>query len=92
MIFFKFIVLFVIFFSIQSYKEKGTRFTVNNPLGIERSFETVEIPKDFLKVNDLTNIGIKDLATGKLQVTQNVDTDGNGVMDVLLFQPVIGAK
>lgn len=90
--FFKISIFFIILFSLVSFKDKGTRFTVTNPLGVERSFETVQLTKEFLKVNDLTLIGIKELATGKLQLTQNMDTNGDGVMDVVLLQPLMAAN
>jgi hypothetical protein len=65
---------------------------VKNNLDIERTFETIELSKDFLKVEDLLTIGIRDLETHALQVTQNVDNDGDGIMDELLFQPKLAAK
>ncbi|WP_405300706.1 hypothetical protein [Kordia sp.] len=34
-------------------------------------------------------MGIKDVNTDQLLVTQVVDTNGDGVFDVLLFQPKI---
>jgi hypothetical protein len=40
----------------------------------------------------LNHIGIKDLISNKLLVTQLVDNDGDGMMDLLLFQPKIAAK
>ena len=77
---------------LQSCKEKAITFSVINNLDIDRSFETVELTKDFLKAEDLTKIGIKDLGTNDLQVTQLVDNDGDGEMDELLFQPVVSAN
>lgn len=53
-------------------------------------FETVELTKDFLKIDDLTNIGIKESDTKKLQITQTIDNDG--IIDIILFQPQIGAN
>jgi len=76
---------------MQSCKEQETKttFSVKNSLSIERSFETVELSKELLKVESIENIGIRDLNTGQLEVVQYVDNDGDGSFDVLLFQPVI---
>ncbi|MFH6767519.1 DUF4861 family protein [Gaetbulibacter aquiaggeris] len=70
-----------------SQKDNLKTITIKNTLDIERTFETVELSKGFLKVEDLSNIGIKDVESGLLQVTQAVDNDADGVEDVLLFQP-----
>ncbi|GIZ09300.1 DUF4861 family protein [Flavobacterium sp. UMI-01] len=72
--------------------EKAIVVKVKNNLNKERSFETVTLTKEFLKVNDLTSLGIRDKKTGKLLVTQLVDTNSDGIMDELLFQPVVAAK
>jgi hypothetical protein len=73
-------------------KDKVITVKVKNVLNKERSFETVTLTKSFLNTIDLKNLGIRDKKTGKLLVTQLVDSDGDGVMDELLFQPVVAAK
>jgi hypothetical protein len=80
-----------ILFSFGS-KDKVITVKVKNVLNKERSFETVTLTKSFLNTIDLKNLGIRDKKTGKLLVTQLVDSDGDGVMDELLFQPVVAAK
>ena len=75
-----------------SEEKKATIITVKNSLDFERTFETVEIQKASLKVDDFSSVGIKDVKTGKLQVTQLVDVDGDGTMDEILFQPKIEAN
>ena len=75
-----------------SEEKKATIITVKNSLDFERTFETVEIQKASLKVDDFSSVGIKDVKTGKLQVTQLVDVDGDGTMDEILFQPKIAAN
>ena len=75
-----------------SQKEKRSLIIVKNTLDIERSFEIVELTKDFLKVEDLSALGIQDEDTGKLQVTQLVDTNDDGVMDQILFIPKVPAN
>lgn len=74
-------------------QEKRTKIIViQNTLDKERLFETVELTPDFLKIDSLSNIGIKDLISNKLLITQLVDNDGDGIMDLLLFQPKIAAR
>ena len=81
----------LVMYSCQQKKEAKT-IVVKNTLDKARLFETVELTPDFLSVGSLTNIGIKDVLSGKLLVTQLVDNDGDEIMDLLLFQPEIGAK
>ncbi len=70
-----------------SQKDKSTTILVKNTLALERSFETIELSKGVLKVEDLSVIGIRDTENNELQITQTVDTNGDGEMDQLLFQP-----
>ncbi|MFY0713664.1 DUF4861 domain-containing protein [Seonamhaeicola sp. NFXS20] len=79
-------------FSSCNQKENLKSIVIKNTLDFERTSETVELTKSFLKVEDLNTIGIKDAESGKLQVTQTVDNDGDGIMDEILFQPVIAAN
>ena len=75
-----------------SEKEIPTTITVKNVLDRERSLETVELTKDMLKVEDLSTVGIKNKETNTLEIIQTVDNDGDGVLDMILFQPRIAAK
>jgi hypothetical protein len=68
-------------------ENKSKYIVVKNSLSLERSFETIELTKEVLNVNDLNNIGIKDVKSNELLITQLVDLDGDGKMDQLLFQP-----
>jgi len=75
-----------------SQNEHTKTITVKNTLDMERTFETVELSKDFLKIDDLSSISIQDSDTKKLLVTQTIDYDGDGVLDVILFQPQVEAN
>lgn len=75
-----------------SQKKETASIIVKNTLDVERSFETVALTKDFLKVDDLSVIGIRNTKTNQLQITQTVDNDGDGIADEILFQPKIPAK
>ncbi|WP_303315310.1 DUF4861 family protein [Flavivirga abyssicola] len=85
-------VLLIVFLSGCSQKKADKIIVVKNTLNIERTFETVELTKAFLGVDDLSTIGIRDIETNKLQITQMVDIDDDGVFDQLLFQPKIAPK
>lgn len=82
----------VILLASCSKKEEVMTISVKNPLDFERSFETLTLNNTILKVDSLNNLGVKDMTSGKLLVTQLVDVDGDGVMDEILFQPEIAAK
>lgn len=75
-----------------SPKEDIKTITIKNTLDMERAAETVELTKQFLKVEDLAHIGIRDMESEELQVVQTVDSDGDGSLDVLLFQPIVAAN
>ena len=79
-------------FSSFQQKEENFTITVKNNLDVDRSFETVVLTKTLLKNADLTTLGIREKGSNTYLVTQTVDTDGDGVMDELLFQPQIKAK
>lgn len=68
---------------------------VKNALDVKRSFETVEIKKSDLK--DVSQayflkLGVQDIKTKEILVSQLVDTNQDGEMDVILFQPKIEPK
>lgn len=83
--------LATLLFSCSSSK-KNTIITVKNSLHFERAFETIEIKTASLNINDYTTLGIKNLKTGELLITQLVDLDGDGIMDEILFQPKVAAN
>lgn len=79
----------VVLFTGCSQQNREKSIIVKNSLDTERSFETVELTKEFLEVEKLTSIGIRDKVSGKFVLTQLVDIDSDGDMDQLLFQPRI---
>jgi hypothetical protein len=85
----------LIVLSLSSFNLKEDNeitITVKNTLKMERSNETVVLTKEFLKIKDVSSLGIRDKQSGEIQMTQTVDLDSDGVMDELLFQPTIEAK
>ena len=73
-------------------KKKRTTVVIKNTLNFDRSFETVELTKAILKIDDLKSIGIRDIESGTPEVTQTVDSDHDGEADKILFQPNVPAK
>jgi len=69
--------------------------TIINSLPIDREFETVELTKKSLGLvhaAPLENYAIKETKSNTFLETQVIDNDGDGIMDVLLFQPKIKAS
>ncbi len=87
----KFLAVLALIGCILSCKteDKSIKIKVSNPLDLPRSFETVEIPKQVLELTDLNHFGIVNPANGEFMISQLVDKDDDGTMDVLLFQPNI---
>lgn len=84
------LLVFSLLFFVNCSQKTETKFIqIKNTLNTERSFETIELTQEFLKVDDLSTVGIRDEESGQLQVTQLVDTNGDGFFDQLLFQPKI---
>ncbi len=78
--------------SACSEKKNPTVIVVKNNLNVKRTFEMVELTAKELKVENLNLVGIKNIETKELLVTQCVDLDGDGIMDQLIFQPVVAAN
>lgn len=79
-------------FTIQS---QSKIITISNNLKVDREFETIELTKKSLGLTTdakLENYVVKDLSSNSFLETQTVDNDGDGTMDVLLFQPKIKAS
>lgn len=88
-----FYILFVATFIFScGNKEKPILIEVSNTLSLDRTFETVEINKELLGIESLNNLGVKIDGSKTFLVSQLVDNDGDGNMDVLLFQPEIKAN
>ena len=75
-----------------SQKKADKVIVIKKTLDVERTIETVELSKSFLGLEDLSTIGILDNDTKALQITQLVDSNGDGSMDALLFQPEVKAN
>ncbi|MBD0776946.1 DUF4861 domain-containing protein [Maribacter sp. ANRC-HE7] len=84
-------------FSCADEQATAPKFMVTNDLDMDRSFETVEIALEDLKKEDKAQDASKayvvvDSQTKEELVSQLSDTNGDGTLDVLLFQPEIKAN
>ncbi len=89
----KLLFLFVIVL-IVSCKTATKTITVKNNLDIDRSFETVKITKSDLTLQDEDNLYdyvIQD-EDGVQQVVQYEDSNDDGSVDYMLFQPKVETK
>ena len=80
--------------TLLSFSQKNKIITISNSLNTDREFETVEISKTSLglKASDkLEYYRVKELGTSTYLISQCVDENGDGINDVLLFQPKIKA-
>jgi len=91
----KYLLLTVILTSNFVAHSQNKIITIINSLNINREFETVELTKKSLALPDsakLEELVIKEKNSDLFLESQAVDNDGNGTMDVLLFQPKINAS
>ena len=89
------IVALLLLCTFFSYAQKPIIITISNPLKIDREFETVEVSKSALglKSSDvLEKFGVREVGTTTFLIAQCVDENGDGVSDMLLFQPKIKAS
>lgn len=91
----KYLLLTVILASNFVAHSQNKIITVVNSLDVDREFETVELTKKSLALPDsakLEELAIKEKNNDLFLESQAVDNDGDGTMDVLLFQPKINAS
>lgn len=87
-------VLFLALFAISCQEKAATqKIVVENMMDADRAFETVSVNLTTIKNDGASDaIIVKDSETGEVMTSQEVDTDGDGTVDVLLFQPKIAAN
>lgn len=89
------VILLFFFATLFSYAQKAKIITVSNDLNADREFETIELSKSALglKPTDaLEKYGIREIGIAQFLVSQSVDENGDGISDVILFQPAIKSK
>ena len=77
------------------YSQKSKIITISNPLKIDREYETVEVSKSVLGLKaseTLEKFRVREVGTMAILISQCVDENGDGISDVLLFQPKIKAS
>ncbi|OXA76448.1 protein of unknown function [Flavobacterium aquidurense] len=91
----KHILLTTILASSFALHSQNKFIIITNSLAVEREFETVELTKIALGLSNsvkLEEFAVKEKNTNLVLESQTVDNDGDGIMDVLLFQPKISAS
>ncbi len=81
-------------FGFVSFSQETKTIVITNPLNLDREFETVELSKKKLDLESsevLENFSIREIGTTEFLISQCVDENGDGVSDVMLFQPKIKA-
>lgn len=87
---FQFVILLLI---LSCNNNSNTIITVQNTLNTNRSFETVTLDLEKLRLSGGNeSIFIEDFGTGKKLISQVIDEDNDGNFDVLLFQPEMPAN
>ena len=91
-----FIITLVLSAFIACGEQPDTKIIVlKNTLEIPRTNETVEISRSLLGLSVGENFelyGVKNMESNSFLTTQFIDEDGDGIEDVLLFQPTIKAN
>lgn len=80
--------------TLLSFSQKAKVITVFNPVNTDRQFETIELTKQQLGIQSgdaLDRYGIREIGTSEYLVSQSVDDNGDGISDMILFQPFIKA-
>ena len=88
------VILLFFFATLLSYSQKNKIISVTNELNVDREFENIELTKPALgfKITEvLEKYGIREIGTSKFLVSQCVDENGDGISDLILFQPTIKA-
>lgn len=80
-------------FSCEEAKEPLQQIVVQNTLNSDRSFETVSVKLSEIKQENKTGrVVLLDAETKAEIISQQIDTDGDGTMDEILFQPSVAAN
>jgi len=79
-------------FGCAEKEPEGIKIIVKNSLDFNRNFETVEIGKTQLSALNSKTYKIIDTETKEEVISQAIDSDEDGILDVLLFQPEISAN
>ncbi|MEP6806329.1 MAG: DUF4861 family protein [Flavobacterium sp.] len=91
----KYLLFTAILASNFAVHSQNKMITVTNSLPVDCEFETVELTKKSLELPSsvkLEDYTVKEISSNLVLETQAVDNDGDGIMDVLLFQPKISAS
>jgi hypothetical protein len=93
---YQFAIILTSFFILSGYSQSkdGITIKITNELSFDRSSETVKINISDLHIilSDFNNLEVREQKNGKVILSQLSDSDGDGRVDELLFQPVVEAN
>lgn len=80
-------------FACEEQKQVPQQIIVKNTMDSDRSFETVSVKLSEIKQENKTGrVVLLDAKTNAEIVSQQIDTDGDGTMDEIIFQPAVAAN
>lgn len=80
-------------FSCEESKQPNQRIIIKNTTDSNRSFETVSVDlASIQKEGTKGRMVLMDAETKKEITSQQIDSDGDGTMDAILFQPEVAAN
>ena len=78
-----------------SCSESGKRIIVKNSLKVDRADETVKVSINQLgygETESLNGLSVVDVETNEVILSQQIDFDGDGINDIIIFQPNVKAN
>lgn len=82
----------ILLLSCEEGAKEVKQIIVKNTMAMDRAHETVSIDLSTLDINDKTHLVIRDAETKENLVSQQIDSNDDGKLDAILFQPKIAAN
>ncbi|RTE53890.1 DUF4861 domain-containing protein [Arenibacter aquaticus] len=82
----------ILLLSCEEGDKAVKQIIVKNTMAVDRANETVSIDLSSLDLNDKTQLVIRDAETKENLVSQQIDSNDDGKLDAILFQPKIAAN
>lgn len=85
---------FMLIFTACGNKDEAVLVSVRNTLPVERNTEVVELQLSQLGFSsaNISGIMVQEQNSGAIVLSQLLDSDDDGIVDVLLFQPKLAAN
>lgn len=82
----------ILLLSCEEDAKEVKQIIIKNTMAMDRAHETVSIDLSTLDINDKTHLVIRDAETKENLVSQQIDSNDDGKLDAILFQPKIAAN